>query len=180
MEKVERIQYQAALAVTGAWQGSNRSKLYDELGWESLSISRWCKRIHKIVSNETPPYLKDKLHLLHRPLYSQNYSNTFHEIRCKTFISMVSSLAQLPLGITFGNLKEHIRSLIRPEKKCIFGIHDSSGVRYLLQLGVGLSPLRYHKNRHNFIDTLLLNALQITFYFRVLFMIFKEQLYWLP
>ena len=37
MKKVERIQYQAALAVTGAWQGSNRSKLYDELGWESLS-----------------------------------------------------------------------------------------------------------------------------------------------
>ena len=36
MEKVERIQYQAALAVTGAWQGSSRSKLYDELGWESL------------------------------------------------------------------------------------------------------------------------------------------------
>ena len=30
MEKVERIQYQAALAVTGAWQGSSRSKLYDD------------------------------------------------------------------------------------------------------------------------------------------------------
>ena len=33
MEKAERIQYQAALAVTGAWQGSSRSKLYEELGW---------------------------------------------------------------------------------------------------------------------------------------------------
>ena len=32
MEEVERIQYKAALAVTGAWQGTNRSKLYDELG----------------------------------------------------------------------------------------------------------------------------------------------------
>ena len=61
MEKVERIQYQAVLAVTGVWQGSNRSKLYDELGWEPLSNRRWCKRIlhiHKIVSNETPLYLK--------------------------------------------------------------------------------------------------------------------------
>ena len=37
MMKVERIQYQAALAITGAWQGSSRSKMYDELGWESLS-----------------------------------------------------------------------------------------------------------------------------------------------
>ena len=40
MEKVERIHYQAALAVTGAWQGSNRSKLYEELGWETLSDRR--------------------------------------------------------------------------------------------------------------------------------------------
>ena len=51
MEKVEEIQYQAALAITGAWQGSNRVNLYEELGWESLSERRMCKRvlqIHKI------------------------------------------------------------------------------------------------------------------------------------
>ena len=57
MEKVERIQYQAALAVTGAWLGSSRSKPYDELGWESLSGRRWCRRLlhfYKIVSNKTP------------------------------------------------------------------------------------------------------------------------------
>ena len=29
MENVEKIQYQAALAVTGGWQGSSRVKLYD-------------------------------------------------------------------------------------------------------------------------------------------------------
>ena len=32
MKKVERIQYQATFANTGTWQGSNRSKLYEELG----------------------------------------------------------------------------------------------------------------------------------------------------
>ena len=40
IEKVEKIQYQEALAVTGTWQGSNRSKLYEELGWETLSGRR--------------------------------------------------------------------------------------------------------------------------------------------
>ena len=53
MEKAETIQYQAVLAVTGAWQDSSRSKLYEELGWESLSERRWCRRIlqiHTIVS----------------------------------------------------------------------------------------------------------------------------------
>ena len=32
MNEIERVQYRGALAVTGAWKGSNRSKLYDELG----------------------------------------------------------------------------------------------------------------------------------------------------
>ena len=62
MKKAESIQYQTALAITGLWQGSNRSKLYEELGWESLSDRRWCGRIlqvHKILN-----YLQSK------PLYS--------------------------------------------------------------------------------------------------------------
>ena len=84
METVERTQYQAALAITGAWQGSNRSKLYKELGWESLSDRRWCRRIlqiHKIKNNMTPSYLRDNRRLLYRC----KTSNTFHEIRCNTF-----------------------------------------------------------------------------------------------
>ena len=51
MEKVERIQYQAVLAISGAWHGSNRSKLYEEFGWETLSDHRTGRHIlqtHKI------------------------------------------------------------------------------------------------------------------------------------
>ena len=51
MEKVEKIHYQAALAISGAWRGSGNSKLYEELGWETLSDRRNCRRIlqiHKI------------------------------------------------------------------------------------------------------------------------------------
>ena len=64
MEKVEIIQYQSALAISGAWHGSNRAKLYEESGWESLSDRRMGRRIlqiHKIVNNKTPSYLSDKL-----------------------------------------------------------------------------------------------------------------------
>ena len=45
MESIEKVQYIGALAVTGAWQGSSRSKLYDELGWESLSDRRMFRRV---------------------------------------------------------------------------------------------------------------------------------------
>ena len=54
---------------------------------------------------------------------------------------------------TFDNLKKHMVSLIRPEAKLIYGIHDSIGLCYLFQLRVSLSPLRSHKRHHIFIDT---------------------------
>ena len=59
MEKVVRTRYQAALAITGTWQGTNRSKLYEELGWETLSERQKYK---------TPSYLRDKLPPHRRPL----------------------------------------------------------------------------------------------------------------
>ena len=34
MKQIEKVQYQAALAITGTWQGSSRNKLYENLGWE--------------------------------------------------------------------------------------------------------------------------------------------------
>ena len=167
MEKAERIQYQAGLVVTGAWKTSSRSKLYEELGWESLSSRRWCRRIlqiHKIVSNKTPLYLKDKLPPNRRPMYGFNTNNTFHEMRCRSLRYMNSFF---PDAITSWNnvithfenvpsiniLKNHILSLIRPNKRSIFDIHDPLGLRYLFQLRVGLSSLNYHKKRHKFPDT---------------------------
>ena len=87
MEKVERIQYQAALAISGAWSGSSRSKLYEELGWETLSDRRTCRRIlqiHKIFNNKTPSYLKGNLPPNCRALFSGDIRNTFREIICKS------------------------------------------------------------------------------------------------
>ena len=167
METVERTQYQAALAITGAWQGSNQSKLYEELGWESLSDRRWCRRIlqiHKIKNNMTPSYLRDKLPPNRRLLYRCKNSNTFHEIRCNTsryknsffpdaIISWNNIITNFQNVPSFTSLKAHILSLIRPKTKSTFGVHDPLGLRFLFQLMVDLSPLRNHKRRYNFADT---------------------------
>ena len=43
---------------------TSRVKLYEQLGWESLSDRRICRRvlqIHKIVDEKTPKYLQDCL-----------------------------------------------------------------------------------------------------------------------
>ena len=40
-QKLESIQYNAALALTRAIRGSSREKLYQELGLESLQLRGW-------------------------------------------------------------------------------------------------------------------------------------------
>ena len=61
MERLESIQYSAGLAITGAWKGTSRSKIYQELGWESLNDRRWCRRLvlfFKFINNLTPEYTR--------------------------------------------------------------------------------------------------------------------------
>ena len=60
--KLESIQYEAALAVSGAWKGTNTDKLLEELGWETLGNRRWYCRLclfYKIAYNQAPEYLRD-------------------------------------------------------------------------------------------------------------------------
>ena len=43
--KLERVQYNAYLAITGAIQGTNRNSIYAELGIELLSAKRWYRKL---------------------------------------------------------------------------------------------------------------------------------------
>ena len=44
-QKLESIQYNAALALTGTISGSSREKVYQELGLESLKQRRWFRKL---------------------------------------------------------------------------------------------------------------------------------------
>ena len=166
MEKVERTQYQA-LAITGTWQGTNCSKLYEELGWETLSDRRWCRRIlhvHKIEKYKTTSYLRDKLPPRRRPLYRFNNSNTFQEIRCKTsryknsffpdttstWNNIISNFQDIP---TIAGLK--VTSSFFNSYKDQNPFWYSWCIRTSLSFSIEgkSSPLRSHKRRHNFSDT---------------------------
>ena len=87
MNDIERVQYRAALTITGAWQGTNRNKLYDELGWESVCYRRWFRRLlqfYKIHNNMTPKYLIDNLPPVRQLLYGRTNPHIYHDIRCHT------------------------------------------------------------------------------------------------
>ena len=58
--KMESIQYNACLAITGAIWGTSREKIYQELCLEYLQLRRWYRKLclfDKILKNEHPKYL---------------------------------------------------------------------------------------------------------------------------
>ena len=87
MEKIESVQYSAALAVTGTWRGTSRAKLYAELGWESLSSRRWSRRLtlfYKIINNLTPLYTKEPIPPLHQSSYSLRNQDAIGRMKART------------------------------------------------------------------------------------------------
>ena len=45
IEKIERVQYNACLVITGAFKGTSRERLNQELGLESLKDRRWHRKL---------------------------------------------------------------------------------------------------------------------------------------
>ena len=106
MDKLESIQYQAGLIVSGCWKGTNKIKLVRELGWETLSQRREFRRFvlyYKIKNNMTPDYLKKHI----KPVDNRatgRYKNSFfpfcitrwealsEAIKCAPSISRFKSL----------------------------------------------------------------------------------------
>ena len=55
--KVESIQYNAAVAITGAIRGISKEKLFEEPGLESLQHRRWYRKLfcfYKILKDQSP------------------------------------------------------------------------------------------------------------------------------
>ena len=81
---------------------------------------------------------------------TDKYSYSFFPNAISTWNRIITNFETMP---TFGVFKSHLISLIRPNLKSTFDLHDPVNLRYLFQLRLGLSQLRHHKKRHNFADT---------------------------
>ncbi|MCH2389817.1 MAG: reverse transcriptase family protein [Nitrospinales bacterium] len=168
MEKIEMVQYQAAKIVTGAWQGTSRAKLYEDLGWETLQNRRITRKlclIYEIQKNRFPFYLSDILDAFKFEQNSRYFDRLmFRNVPGRT-IKFNSSF--FPSSIKDWNLleydiknavskqafKNNVLKLTRPPKKPYFGLLDKNITKYITQLRMELSPLRAHKFKYNFNDT---------------------------
>ena len=68
-DKLESIQYNACLAITGAIRGISTEKIIQELGLESLKSRRWFRKLrhfYKIFNEKAPSYLFNLIPNLNR------------------------------------------------------------------------------------------------------------------
>ena len=165
--RLESIQYNAALAITGCIRGSSREKLYNELGFESLQSRRWFRKLcifYKILHAKTPKYLYDIVPQ-HQQFFNFRNRNQVPNIFCRTeffrnsfFPSVINEWNKLGAHITnsetFSIFRSSLLKQIRPNSRNIFNIFDPLGIQLITRLRIGLSHLREHKFRHNFNDTL--------------------------
>ena len=59
-QKLEKIQCNACLTITGAIRGTSKEKIYQELSFESLKCRRWFRKLcffFKILRNKSSDYL---------------------------------------------------------------------------------------------------------------------------
>ena len=139
MEKLEFLQYSAALAVSGTWRGTSREKLYTELGWESLSSQRWCRRpslFYKFLNNLSPGYAVDPIPHLHQSHYCLRDQAVIERLKARTeelkstfypnCLSEWNKLKpELRLAPSIAVFKKKLLSIIRhPPAQSVCGIHN--------------------------------------------------------
>ena len=130
-QKIESVQYNSALAITGAIRGSSKEKLYRELGLESLEKSRWYRKLccfYKIFRNQSPEYLFNIIPTSVRPYNTRN-ANTILQFKVKHiffqnsfFPSVVIEWNKLDQNIRNSEnlfiFKKKLLKFIRPSGKC--------------------------------------------------------------
>ena len=165
--KIESIQYNACLAITGAIRGMSREKIYQELRLESLQLRRWYRKLclfYKVFKNEHPKYLFNLIPVRSTPYTTRTVGNiplikTKHNFFKNYFFpSAIIEWNNLDPNLrnskSISVFKEKILNFIRPPPNSFFDCHNPKGIKLITRLRLGLSHLREHKFKHSFQDTI--------------------------
>ena len=166
-QQLEQTQCKAAIAVSGAWMGTSRQKLLEELGREPLYNRRCYRRLRHFfsltISKSSDHFLNEmaeqrlvEYDFRNPRCYEQNVGRTmrfsssyFHNIIWEWNL-LDKSLQDSP---SLADFKSKLLRIIRPAKSPIYdilNIYDILGIKLLTRLGASFSPLNEHRSRHNF------------------------------
>ena len=141
--KLESLQCNACLAITGAIQGISKEKLYQELGLESLQLQRWYTKPCICIRNvDNIPCFKIRHNF---------FKNSFFPSIIIGWNNLDPTLWNLKSFVVF---KNSILKFIRPSPSNAFNCNNYKDIRLITRLRVGMNHLREHKFKHNFQDCL--------------------------
>ena len=160
-QRIESIQYNAAIAITGAIKGTSSERFYQELGLESLRSRsrRWLRKLclfYKIYKNKSPSYLYDLIpdrvkFYSARSSQIDNISNiktSSNFFRNSFFPSTITEWNKLDCDIrnsdSLNIFKLLLLKFVRPLANSVFDINNPYGLKLLTRLRLDLSHLRYH------------------------------------
>ena len=162
-QKLESIQYNACLAITGAIRGTSKEKLYQEIGLESLQLRRWYRKLgmfYKIFKSKSPQYLfklipeKTSSYVTRNaeniPLFNIKhnfYKNSFFP---SSIIEWNNLDPKLRNSENLSTFKNNVLKFIRPKPNSFFNCCNLKGIRLITRLRLELSHLREHKFKYNF------------------------------
>ena len=134
---------------------------------ETLEKKRWYGKLccfFKIFRNQSPKYLFNIIPTSVRPCNRRNGNNippfiVKHNFFQNSFFPSVviewNKLDQDTCNSENLNIfKKKLLKFIRPSGKSVFRSHNPKGVKLLTRLRLGLSHLREHKFKHDFLDSL--------------------------
>ena len=163
-QKLEQTQYSAALTVSGAWRGTNRQRLYNELGWETLYSRRWYRRLchfFNLKNKQFPEYLFNEIPAERQTCYSLRNQRMYSPCIGKTVPFSNTYFCNAPYewnlldsdircSKSIAEFKRRLLSKIRPIENCVYNIYDIEGIRILTKLRLQFSALNEHRFRHRF------------------------------
>ena len=171
ISKLEQVQYNSALGITGAIKCASRRGLYNELSLESSESRRRLRHIcflHKVISNGLPAYLYKLLPKKSHQYITRN-RNVIATYQCRTdtfkfsvFPWTITECNKIDIKIRnspYSVFQNYLLHKIRPKPSPLYNFHNPSGIKLLTRLRSGLSNLNEHKFNHNFDETSGLNVI---------------------
>ena len=142
-QKLESIQYNSALAITGAIRGTSTEKLYNELGLETLEKRRWYRKLccfYKVYKSHSPKYLFNIIPVTVSRYNTRNTNNIpqfkvkHNFFRNSFFPSAVIEWNKLDLNIrnseSLNISKKSLVKFIRPSGSSVFDCHNLDELNY--------------------------------------------------
>ena len=149
-QKLESIQYNSALAITGATRGMSTEKLYNNLGLETLEKRRWYRKLccfYKVYKSHSPKYFFNIIPVTVSRYNTRNTSNIpqfkvkHNFFRNSLFPSAVIEWYKLDQNIhnseSLNVFKNSLLKFIHPSGNNVFNCHNPRGVKLLTRLRVG-------------------------------------------